>query len=194
MGFLIPGSLVRVQPGVLSIFEIPAPQKGPLLGALLGAQRRNARRGQISTAPRGCQKQWGVFRPRARRERPGFVLRRVPAMPTALPVGSRLLPPARLDHYEDASLVGVPTPGPGVAPPLSARFGYASPSRQGRSLGRSTLVIDTGSIHGGRSPGGVHRCHQTARDDGDACEDRLGPGAVFRQVLPRPHVSFVNSS
>ena len=37
------------------------------------------------------------------------------------------------------------------APPLSARFGYASPSGQGRSLGRSTLVIDTGSIHGGRS-------------------------------------------
>ena len=36
-------------------------------------------------------------------------------------------------------------------PPLSARFGYASPSGQGRSLGRSTLVIETGSIHGGRS-------------------------------------------
>jgi transposase InsO family protein len=49
------------------------------------------------------------------------------------------------------SSLGVPTPGPGVAPPLSARFGYASPSGQGRSLGRSTLVIDTGLIHGGRS-------------------------------------------
>ena len=35
--------------------------------------------------------------------------------------------------------------------PNAPRFGYASPSGQGRSLGRSTLVIDTGSIHGGRS-------------------------------------------
>jgi hypothetical protein len=50
-----------------------------------------------------------------------------------------------------------PFPGPGVAPPLSAWFGYASPSGQGRSLGRSTLVIDTGAIHGGssRSDGSV---------------------------------------
>ena len=56
-----------------------------------------------------------------------------------------------LQHRLPAQLVGVPTPGPGVAPPLSARFGYASSSGQGRSLGRSTLVIDTGSIHGGRS-------------------------------------------
>ena len=38
-----------------------------------------------------------------------------------------------------------------LVPPLSARFGYASASGQGRSLGRSTLVIDAGSIHGGRS-------------------------------------------
>jgi len=48
-------------------------------------------------------------------------------------------------------LPGVSTPGSGVAPPLSARFGYASASGQGRSLGRATLVIETGSIHGGRS-------------------------------------------
>jgi hypothetical protein len=39
----------------------------------------------------------------------------------------------------------------GRQPPLSARFGSASASGQGRSLGRATLVIDTGSIHGGRS-------------------------------------------
>jgi hypothetical protein len=44
-----------------------------------------------------------------------------------------------------------PAPGPGVAPPLSACFGYASASRQGRFLGRATLVIETGSISGGRS-------------------------------------------
>jgi len=42
-----------------------------------------------------------------------------------------------------------------TASPLSARFGYASPSGQGRSLGRSTLVIDTGSIHGARSTGSL---------------------------------------
>ncbi len=35
--------------------------------------------------------------------------------------------------------------------PKSARFGYASASGQGRSLGRATPMIETGSIHGGRS-------------------------------------------
>jgi hypothetical protein len=54
-------------------------------------------------------------------------------------------------HLPPAQLVGVPTPGPGVASPLSARFGYASPNGQGRSLGRSTLEIETGSIDGGKS-------------------------------------------
>ena len=48
---------------------------------------------------------------------------------------------------------GVPAPGPGVAPPLSACFGYASASGQGRSLGRAALVIETGCISGGRSAG-----------------------------------------
>jgi hypothetical protein len=42
-----------------------------------------------------------------------------------------------LQHRPPAQLVWVPTPGPGVA----------------RPLGRSTLVIDPGSIYGGRSAG-----------------------------------------
>ncbi len=56
-----------------------------------------------------------------------------------------------LQHRTPAQLAGVPTPSPGVASPLSVRFGYASASGQGRSLNRATLVTDTGSIHGGRS-------------------------------------------
>jgi hypothetical protein len=44
-----------------------------------------------------------------------------------------------------------PAPGTGIAPSLSARFGYASASGQGQSLGRATLMIETGFIHGGRS-------------------------------------------
>jgi hypothetical protein len=40
---------------------------------------------------------------------------------------------------------------------LSARFGYALASGQGRSLGRDTLVIETGSIHGAG-----HSASQTA--------------------------------
>ena len=44
-----------------------------------------------------------------------------------------------------------PSPGSGVAPPLSARFGCASASGQGRSLGRATPLMEAGSIHGGRS-------------------------------------------
>jgi hypothetical protein len=50
-----------------------------------------------------------------------------------------------------AQFTGAPAPGLGVAPPLSARVGSASASGQGRSLGRATLVIETGSIRGGRS-------------------------------------------
>ena len=41
--------------------------------------------------------------------------------------------------------------GPGVAPPLSARFGFVSASGQGRSLGRASLVLENGPIHGSRS-------------------------------------------
>jgi hypothetical protein len=52
---------------------------------------------------------------------------------------------------------GVSPPCPGIAPPLSARFGYASAGGQGRSLGRAALVIETGSIHGSRSGGGTAR-------------------------------------
>jgi putative transposase len=50
------------------------------------------------------------------------------------------------------SSLGYRPPAPESRRPLSARFGYASASGQGRSLGRATLVIETGSIHGGRSP------------------------------------------
>ena len=37
---------------------------------------------------------------------------------------------------------------------MSACFAYASVSGQGRSLSRANLLIETGSIHGGRSPRG----------------------------------------
>jgi len=56
-----------------------------------------------------------------------------------------------IQHGPPPQFSGVPTPGSGVASPLSARFGYASAIGQGRSLGRATLVIETGSIHGGGS-------------------------------------------
>ena len=49
------------------------------------------------------------------------------------------------------SSLGYRPPGPGVAPPLSARFGYASASEQGRSIGRATLLMETGSIRRGSS-------------------------------------------
>jgi putative transposase len=47
--------------------------------------------------------------------------------------------------------LGYRPPAPESLRPLSARFGYASASGQGRCLGRAILVIDTGSSHGGRS-------------------------------------------
>lgn len=41
-----------------------------------------------------------------------------------------------LQHGPPLQLIGVPTSFPGVVPPLSARFGYASPSGQERFLGK----------------------------------------------------------
>ena len=76
-----------------------------------------------------------------------------------------------LQHRLPAQLLRVPTPGPGVVPPLSARFGYASPSGKGQSLGRSTLVIDADSIHAGRSP----------RAEDDLC---VLFGEAFRPLWP----------
>ena len=49
------------------------------------------------------------------------------------------------------SSLGYRPPAPEWRLPLPARFGYAAASGQGRSLGRATLVIDAGSVHGGRS-------------------------------------------
>ena len=50
------------------------------------------------------------------------------------------------------SSLGYRPPTPGSRLPCPLAFGYASASGQGRSLARATLVIETGSIHGGRSP------------------------------------------
>jgi hypothetical protein len=62
-----------------------------------------------------------------------------------------------LQHRPATQLARIPPPGSEVAPPLSARFGSASASGQGRSLVRASLVIDTGSIHGGSSPPSLRR-------------------------------------
>jgi transposase InsO family protein len=51
------------------------------------------------------------------------------------------------------SSLGYRPPGPGGRPPVSARFGYASASGQGRAIGRATLVIETGCNSGVRSDG-----------------------------------------
>jgi hypothetical protein len=50
MGFLIPGSLVRVQPGVMLIFAISGPPGGALLGQLLGSGLRFLRQPPLGLA------------------------------------------------------------------------------------------------------------------------------------------------
>jgi hypothetical protein len=52
-----------------------------------------------------------------------------------------------LQHRPPAQLVGVPTPGPGVAPPLSARFGYEVDSSLLASLGTAAdMLIVSGNL------------------------------------------------
>jgi hypothetical protein len=112
------------------------------------------------------------------------------------PAGGRPCPPpAHTAHWGTA-------PCPGVAPPLSTRFGYASAIGQGRSLGRAALAIETGSIHGGRSgaQGSAdhrqvthepkHRLHQNSRGDPRrAFPDKAAPSRNAREnrwSLPVP--------
>jgi hypothetical protein len=64
---------------------------------------------------------------------------------------ARVDPHELFEHQPTFLVASYRPPGSGVESPLSARFGYASASGRGRSLGRATLVIETGSIHGGRS-------------------------------------------
>lgn len=64
-------------------------------------------------------------------------------------------PEERRTWSPPAQFTWVPAPGSGIAPRLSARFSYASASGQGRAIGRATLVIETGSISGGRSAGAI---------------------------------------
>lgn len=56
-----------------------------------------------------------------------------------------------LQHRPPAQLSGLPPPGSGNAPPLSALFGCTCVSGQERAIGRAKLVIEAGSISGGRS-------------------------------------------
>jgi len=133
---------VRLDP-VIPIIPPDCPDASTVRGFGIGLQKAL---GPLAVGPRGVAEDALELARVGRLDRPE---RRLHRLADVLDRGPHVAPVGAVRDHEPVLLgkggVGL------VATPLSACFGYASASGQGRSLGRATLVIETGSIHGGRS-------------------------------------------